>query len=62
MTQQQDNLVWVVVLVESGVPALVEAYSNEREAVLRKRFLRQDINLDYDEVNLFEIKIDEVSD
>ena len=59
MSYQQNKMIWVVVLVESGIPVLVEAYSDQRQANIREQFLRQDINPDYDEVGLFEIMIDE---
>ncbi len=61
MSSQQNRVIWVVVLVESGIPVLVEAYSDEKKADVREQFLRKDINPDYDEVGLFKIKIDEIS-
>ena len=49
--------IWVVVLVESGIPTLVEAYLTESEAAIREQFLRSTINFDYDETGVFEVEI-----
>ena len=49
--------IWVVVLVESGIPTLVEAYSAEDDATIREQFLRDAMNFDYDETGVFEVKI-----
>jgi hypothetical protein len=57
--QQNGEVIWVVVLVQSGVPVLVEAYFDEKNAEIREQALREDINPDYDEVGLFEVKIGE---
>lgn len=51
-------MIWVVVLVESGIAVLAEAYRNEATAQRREEILRQDINPDYDEVGLFEVEIE----
>ena len=56
-SQQKDKVIWVVVLVESGVPTLAEAYFDEETAKIREQTLRKDIRLDYDEVGLFEVEI-----
>lgn len=55
----KSKVIWVVVLVESGVPTLVEAYRNEDTARARKEILREDINPDYDEADVFEVEITE---
>lgn len=62
MLHQQNKVIWVVVLVESGIPTLVEAYSDQEQASAREKFLRQDIRPDYDELGLFDIIIDEIAD
>ena len=49
--------IWVVVLVESGIPTLVEAYLTESEAATREQFLRNAMRLDYDETGVFEVEI-----
>ncbi len=49
--------IWVVVVVESGIPTLVEAYLTESEAAIREQFLRSTINFDYDETGVFEVGI-----
>jgi hypothetical protein len=53
-----SQTIWVVVLVESGVPTLVEAYLTEEDAAIREQFLRDAMRLDYDETGVFETKID----
>jgi hypothetical protein len=50
-------MIWVVVLVESGIPTLVEAYWDEETARTQAELLRQEINPDYDEVGVFEVEI-----
>jgi len=49
--------IWVVVLVQSGIPALVEAYLTESEAAIREQSLRNAMRLDYDEAGVFEVDI-----
>ena len=51
-----SQTIWVVVLVESGVPTLVEAYLTEEDAAIREQFLRDAMRLDYDETGVFEVK------
>ena len=53
-----SQTIWVVVLVESGVPTLVEAYLTEEDAAIREQFLRDAMRLDYDETGVFEAEID----
>ncbi|MBM3149668.1 MAG: hypothetical protein FJZ88_06550 [Chloroflexi bacterium] len=49
--------IWVVVLVESGIPTLVETYLTESDATIREQSLRSTINFDYDETAVFEVEI-----
>jgi len=53
-----SQTIWVVVLVESGVPTLVETYLTEEKATIREQFLRDAMRLDYDETGVFETEID----
>lgn len=53
-----SQTIWVVVLVESGVPTLAEAYLTEEDAAIREQFLRDAMRLDYDETGVFETEID----
>ncbi len=57
MTFKEAKVIWAVVLVESGIPTLVEAYRDEETARTRANTLREDINPDYDEVGVFEVEI-----
>ena len=58
---RNSRTIWVVVLVESGIPTLVEAYLTESDAAIREQFLRNALNFDYDETGVFEIEIGEES-
>jgi hypothetical protein len=49
--------IWVVVLVEGGVPTLVETYPTESDAAIREQSLRNAMRLDYDETGVFEVEI-----
>ncbi len=51
-----SQIMWVVVLVESGIPTLVEAYLTEEDAVTREQFLQNAMNLDYDATGVFKVK------
>lgn len=57
MPRKQPEAIWVVVLVKSGIPTMVEAYRDKKTARARETSLRKDINPDNDEVSLFEVKI-----
>jgi hypothetical protein len=56
---EKNEIVWVVVLVLSGIPVLAEVYLDEETAQTREQFLREDINLDYDETGIFEVRMGE---
>ena len=47
---------WVLVLVESGIPVLVEAYHDLNIAEERERFFRKSLREGYDEVAVFEVE------
>lgn len=55
--KKQPERVWVVVVVQSGNPVLVEAYRDEKTAKRRGRFFRKNAREDYDEVDVFEVEI-----
>jgi hypothetical protein len=57
MTPNESPTIWIVVLVQSGIPTVVEAYWDKETAWAREEILRQDIKPDYDEVGIFEIEI-----
>jgi hypothetical protein len=56
-TANESKAIWVVVLVQSGIPTLVEAYEDEETAKNREEVLREDIRPDYDETGVFEVEI-----
>jgi hypothetical protein len=57
MSYEDGDVVWVVVLVISGVPDTVEVYRDQKSALARERVWRQDLRPDYDEVGVFEVEI-----
>jgi hypothetical protein len=56
-SQEQTGLIWVVVKVSRGLPAIVEAYSNRQAAHAREQMLRLNMNIEYDETDIFEARI-----
>lgn len=54
---KKPETVWVVVVVESGVPILAEAHRDQNLAEQREQFFRASMREDYDEVGVFEVKI-----
>jgi hypothetical protein len=57
MSNKKSQVVWAVVLVESGIPVMAEAYRDENTARLREQSLRNGIRPDYDEIGVFEVEI-----
>jgi hypothetical protein len=54
---KECNKIWIVVLVERGLPVSAEPYKMKRHAVQRYRTLRDQINILEDEVDIFESDI-----
>jgi hypothetical protein len=54
---QNPQTIWIVVLVESGIPVSAEAFQKQEDAVRREQQLREDVREAYDEVGLFETPI-----
>ncbi len=54
---QRPEIVWAVVIVESGIPVTVEAYYDMKTAKRRERFFRKGLREDYDEVGVFQVEI-----
>ena len=50
---------WVVVEVRSGIPVEVKAFPNPKRATEYLVSLRESLNLDNDEVGIFEINLQE---
>jgi hypothetical protein len=57
MPDDKPEIIWIVVLVRSGIPTVVEAYWDKETAWAREEVFRQTINPDYDEVGIFEVEI-----
>jgi hypothetical protein len=49
--------IWVVVLVESGIPISVEVFRNFIEAKKREKVLRSQSRPDNDEIGFFELPL-----
>jgi hypothetical protein len=56
----KDNL-WIAVKVERGFPTKVKAFYTETAALKQERIWRKQMNLDYDETGVFQIKMDEIN-
>ncbi len=57
LSQEVDRDIFVVVKVHSGIPVIVEAFQKETDAEKLANDLSYDINLDYDEVEIFKTKL-----
>jgi hypothetical protein len=57
MRNKNSSRVWVVVEVQSGIPALAEVYADRPSAEKREASLRKKLRPDYDEVGVFETAI-----
>ena len=55
-TPRKIKAMWIVVLVESGIPVLAEAYHDLNIAEERERFFRRSLREGYDEVAVFEVE------
>ncbi len=53
--QEQPKQVWVVVLVQSGIPVAAEIYRDEQSAKMRESFLRKSMHPESDETGVFEV-------
>jgi len=53
----KTDVIWVVVTVQSGIPASVEAFNSAKDAHNREVAIRADLNLDNDETGIFEFRI-----
>lgn len=49
--------VFIVVKVHSGIPVVAEAFRKESDALSRYKTLSRGINIDYDEVDVFDLPI-----
>lgn len=57
MLQEQPELLWVVVKVQSGIPVTVEAYRDRQSAEIREQFWRKYMHPENDETGIFEVQI-----
>ena len=57
MPENQPELLWVVVKVESGIPVTVEAYRDKLSAEMREQFLREHMHPENDETGVFEVQV-----
>jgi hypothetical protein len=55
--QKRTERVWIVVKVSRGLPSLAEAYRDKKSAYAREQALRVNINIEYDETDVFETRI-----
>ena len=57
MPTAQHNKIWVLVKVEKGLPAHVEAFRHEDAAWERLRSLRPELREEYDAADVFEVEV-----
>jgi hypothetical protein len=57
MLQEPHERVWIVVLVESGIPVMVEAFADRQGAERKQLTLRANMNLEDDETGIFQIEM-----
>lgn len=55
-----DNVVWIVVEVQSGIPVAVKAFSSYELANEYSESLRKSLNPDNDEIGIFQINLEPV--
>ncbi len=55
MILKRKKPIWILVTVQSGIPAEVEAFTNKKQAFVRGKVVRRDLNFDNDETGLFEV-------
>ncbi len=55
--KQKLPVVWIVVLVESGIPVSAEVFQKQKDATRREQQLRKKMREAYDEVGVFEVEI-----
>ena len=51
------QLVWLVVRVQSGLPAMVAVYDNPSSALAKECEWRQGMNVEYDETDVFATEV-----
>jgi hypothetical protein len=56
-----DKKLAIVVVVESGIPVSVEAFTNLDQALVYEKKLRSQLRPDYDEVGVFELSLSDLS-
>jgi hypothetical protein len=57
MNRSNTKKIWTVVLVESGIPTDVKVFRDVASAKKFENSLRENINLEDDEVGLFDVVI-----
>ncbi len=53
----KDMKIWIVVLVESGIPTEVDVFADEESTIERYEKYKNGFNLEDDEVQIFEKEI-----
>jgi hypothetical protein len=62
MNEKNPQPVWVVVFVQRGIIAVVEAYTTRTAATRRMRALEKDFNPNDDDLNVFEVIMNAASE
>lgn len=56
-----NESLWIAVKVERGFPAVVKCFRNEKLALKLERKWRREMNLDYDETEVFEVSLKNIN-
>jgi hypothetical protein len=60
MTKDIETL-WIAVKVERGFPATVKCFRTEKSALEEEETWRKDMNMDYDETEVFEVSLEDIN-
>jgi len=58
---KNDETIWIAVKVERGFPAMVNCFSTEKSALEQEEIWRKDMNMDYDETEVFEVSLKNIN-
>ena len=57
---KNNETLWIAVKVERGFPAMVKCFWTEKTASKQEATWRKDMNIDYDEADVFEISLKDI--
>jgi hypothetical protein len=54
---QNQEIVWITVMVQRGIPVCAKAFRTENAALAREKVWRKQISPDYDEIGVFDVSV-----